>query len=1512
MNALFAALSRSVRRQGSRRRSLPAPASAGRTRRRTRLHLEHLEDRTVPTTVAAPSGILSWWAGNGNAADSVGPNAGTLNSGVTFATGEVGSAFNFNDTSYVSANTTALPTGNSDRTMEMWVKANSFSTNESFFAGYGGFGTNNETYHLGTLGSGGSGPQLFFSQWGQAILGPVLQTGQWYHIAVTNVGNAVTLYLNGAAVASGSLTIATPQNSQFYIGRIPGSLGNARQLNGEVDEVSVYNRALTPSEIQGIYNAGSSGKVLSPITIDNPSVLDGSAGATTPITFTITRTGSLSSSLTVNWTTADDTAKAGTDYVAASGTVTFAAGQATQTVQVTTLDNGNADPNLDFKLLATPAGGATVGGVGTILPDEPVLNEIGDVSPFIAAGSGGLSSPKDITLGPDGNLYVANGDSSILRYNASTGALIGTFVAAGSGGLNGPYGLAFGPDGNLYVSSRGTDNAIRCYNGTTGAFISAFVPSGSAGLAGPAGITFGADGNLYVVSNGTSSVLRFEGPLGPSPGSPLPASGQTGADFVPTGSGGLAGPADLIFGPDGNLYVSSQSTDRAVLKFDGSTGNYVSTFVTPGEGGLGTPRGLAFDQDGRLYVADIDNNTIHRYDVTGQYIDDLVAGATSSLRSPVGIIFDAQGDLLVSSRDTNAIGRYDRGVTVTLTAPSTSPVSASYATADGTATAGKDYTAQSGTVTFAPGQTARVILLATRVDPAPDGNETFSVQVGTPTGGATLGDGSETVTIVDPTFPQLSVADTSAIEGDTTAHYRGAFVQSPGNQFNPVAFGPDGNLYTAVGTGPGYNTIRRYNATTGAFMGTFATGPINGVRTIIFRGSSMYVASEYTNQVLQYDATTGAYVGVFVAAGSGGINAPNGMAMDSAENLYVAGRGSNTIVKYDTNGNPVWATPAGAGGLNLPEGMAVDPSGAYLYVANSGSPNNVLKFDTQTGAFVGVAAGGLNSPHSLAFGSDGLMYVSSGGNNRILRFTENGAYVDDYIPAGSGGLNNPHAIAFGPNGDLYVATTGNDSIFRFGTENEAVFTVSLSTAFAVPVTVNYATANGTAVAGTNYTATSGTLTFPPGITTETIRVPLPDSGSQTTSLTFTVNLSNPQLATLSQSQGTGTIAPSDQAAKFYVVNAPGLNAGNHATFKYQASGTEQAPYFLGLADLNPEGIAANAAGTREWVVDRNENVYVYSSAGTLLGSWSAGGLPAEASLNGIATDGTNIWLLDATTNKIFEYAGAASRLSGSQNAASSFTLNRSDAAPANIVTDGKSMWVVDQGNGKVFKYTVAGKLLGSWTIDPADIDPVGITINPNNVSDIWIVDGYTLKVYDYTAAAGRTSGKQNSAATFALAPGNTTPVGIADPPPADMLPPTAAASAVPELPSATGFSPAAPGGVPIVAGGPSSVGRDAVFALLGREPLPGRGEPPVAVTAGGALTPRVDSPTEVADGAVTPAAAQPLDAPTPLPPASGPGPRSGASAVDLLDGAPAEDASQAPAVAADAFAGLAEDAPAEE
>src|SRR5262249_39289906 len=134
-------------------------------------------------------------------------------------------------------------------------------------------------------------------------------------------------------------------------------------------------------------------------------------------------------------------------------------------------------------------------------------------------------------------------------------------------------------------------------------------------------------------------------------------------------------------------------------------------------------------------------------------------------------------------------------------------------------------------------------------------------------------------------------------------------------------------------------------------------------------------------------------------------------------------------------------------------------------------------------------------------------------------------------------------------------------------------------------------------------------------------------------------------------------------------------------------------------------------------------------------------------------------------------------------------------------------------------YTLSGSLLGSWSIDPANTHPTGITINPANVSDIWIVDSGTLKVYQYTAAASRTSGSQNAAATFALAAGNTNPQGIADPPPADTVVTPAYVPLASNQASAVAHRAVLSVEPSAFAGTASPATRDAFFALLARESL---------------------------------------------------------------------------------------------
>jgi len=106
-------------------------------------------------------------------------------------------------------------------------------------------------------------------------------------------------------------------------------------------------------------------------------------------------------------------------------------------------------------------------------------------------------------------LVGSNRTNSVLRFDENTGELIDEFIQSGSGDLSRPGGIALGPDGNLYVSSNMTNNILR-YDGTTGAFIDEFVAADSGGLTKPSALIFGPDGNLYVNSQGTNSVLRYD------------------------------------------------------------------------------------------------------------------------------------------------------------------------------------------------------------------------------------------------------------------------------------------------------------------------------------------------------------------------------------------------------------------------------------------------------------------------------------------------------------------------------------------------------------------------------------------------------------------------------------------------------------------------------------------------------------------------------------------------------------------------------------------------------------------------------------------------------------------------------------------------------------------------------------------------------------------------------------------------------------------------------------------
>ena len=222
-----------------------------------------------------------------------------------------------------------------------------------------------------------------------------------------------------------------------------------------------------------------------------------------------------------------------------------------------------------------------------------VLAYNGTTGAFLGVFTSGnnLAEPESIVFGPDGNLYVCDRvTNSVLRFNGKTGLFLDTFIPAGTGGLAGPRNLAFSPDGVLFVSSNSSDTVL-IYNGTTGAFLRVFAQS--PGFL-PRGIAF-LRGDVFIASEGRNQIVRYS------------ATGDSRGIFAVDQE--LQGPREIVFGPDGNLYVSS-STNSKVLRFNGATGAFLNVFATAG---LNFPRGLVFGPDGSLFVVSANTGNVLRY-----------------------------------------------------------------------------------------------------------------------------------------------------------------------------------------------------------------------------------------------------------------------------------------------------------------------------------------------------------------------------------------------------------------------------------------------------------------------------------------------------------------------------------------------------------------------------------------------------------------------------------------------------------------------------------------------------------------------------------------------------------------------------------------------------------------------------------------------------------------------------------------------------------------------------------
>jgi large repetitive protein len=148
--------------------------------------------------------------------------------------------------------------------------------------------------------------------------------------------------------------------------------------------------------------------------------------------------------------------------------------------------------------------------------------------------------------------------------------------------------------------------------------------------------------------------------------------------------------------------------------------------------------------------------------------------------------------------------------------------------------------------------------------------------------------------------------------------------------------------------------------------------------------------------------------------------------------------------------------------------------------------------------------------------------------------------------------------------------------------SQAVFTVSLSETSMQTSKVDYSTSNGTATAGADYVTTSSTLTFAPGVTTQTVSVPVIGDTRYEPDETFFVDLSNPTNTTISDSRGIGTITNDDPP--------PDTTAPTVSTTYPDANGT------MGKADL-PGSMDEHFSGSCA-VTSRNSLIHNGATNGT--------------------------------------------------------------------------------------------------------------------------------------------------------------------------------------------------------------------------------------------------------------------------------------------------------------------------
>ena len=432
-------------------------------------------------------------------------------------------------------------------------------------------------------------------------------------------------------------------------------------------------------------------------------------------------------------------------------------------------------------------------------------------------------------------------------------------------------------------------------------------------------------------------------------------------------------------------------------------------------------------------------------------------------------------------------------------------VSVNYATSNGSASSPGDYQAKTGTVTIPAGATSATFSVNVVGDVASEGNENFTVTFSNPVN-VTLGTPSVNGTIFDDDAPPtVSIAPSSISEGNSSTSPMTFTVSIP----NPTSSAVSVSYATSPGTA---TAPADYQTKTGTV--TIPAGQTSATFTVLIVGETLHEANETFTVTLSnpVNATLG------TATATGTINN-----QDAAPVVSVAAASVN---EGNSSTTPIVFTISTSAVSGLPVTVS--------FATSEGSATAPDDYMTTTGS-VTIPAGSTSTTFSPLVVGDTLDE-----SNETFTFT----------------LSNPVNATLGT-----AAATGtivdNDPVPSLSIDDESLtegnssttpmqFTVSLSAASGLAVTASYATTIGTAKTPADYTNTTGTVTIPAGSTSATVTVPIVGDALHEGNEAFTLTLSSPTNATLTDAVATGTIVDNDAAPVVSIADSS-VAEGNSST-----------------------------------------------------------------------------------------------------------------------------------------------------------------------------------------------------------------------------------------------------------------------------------------------------------------------------------------------------------------------------